>query len=91
MKFRWREAKLCLLESGIFAINSSFGFGNSTDIWRSSFTNVFDILLLLMMCIITLTQTWESILNARWRGAKFLANLTTGFYLISSFDLDTFW
>ena len=54
MKFRWREAKLCLLESGIFAINSSFGFGKSTDIWRSSFTNVFDILLLLLICIINI-------------------------------------
>ena len=31
----------CVYLNGVFAINSSFGFGNSADIWRSSFANVF--------------------------------------------------
>ena len=41
LQLRWRGTKLCSRENVIFAKNSSFVFGNSADIWRSSLANVF--------------------------------------------------
>ena len=38
---RGQGAKLCSLKNKTFAKNNSLGFGNSADIWRSSFSNVF--------------------------------------------------
>ena len=40
LQLRWRGAKLCSCKNVIFAKNNGFGFGNSADIWRSSFANV---------------------------------------------------
>ena len=54
LNVRWRGAKLCSFKNVIFAKNSSFGFGNSADSWRSSFAMFFDLLLLLLMCIINI-------------------------------------
>ena len=49
LKLRYRGTKLCSFKNVIFAKNSSFGFGNSADIWKSSFAMFLDILRLLWM------------------------------------------